>query len=411
MSDNRVDPSIVTPVGTPGFFATLFSPITRALAGPGVQGFGARLAARYLRKPFKLGGRVFAVTHADVRSVLERDLDFGIAAVNAKKIEEVNGGPFILGMDRSAALERERRALYTALAAVDMGRLRAEVETEVESRLGDVPAGGTLDIVGRYARPTAAHTAQRLFGIKGPDDSTFMEATRSIFGHTFLNLSDDAAIRDRGIAAGRMMQGWLAEEIARRRGAADFGEDLMGRLMQDGELDDAGIRRTLGGMLVGSVDTTATCVAKIVAVMRLEPNLQHKMRRDRDDLGRLYHWCLEALRVWSHNPLVLRQATSDTTLGGTSIRAGERIFAFTLAAMYDPGVFVDPRRLSADRDRSAYLHFGGGLHPCSGRVVNRFQIPLLVRGLVDRGISGIGRVQWAGGFPHRLLVKVGRDAA
>jgi cytochrome P450 len=411
MSDNRVDPSIVTPVGTPGFFATLLSPITRALAGPGVQGFGARLAARYLRKPFRLGDRVFAVTHADVRSVLERDLDFGIAAVNAKKIEEVNGGPFILGMDRSAALERERRALYTALAAVDMDRLKAGVEAEVESRLAPVEPGGALDVVGGYARPTAAHTAQRLFGISGPDDSTFMEATRSIFGHTFLNLSDDPAIRDRGIAAGRLMQGWLAEEIARRRGAAETGDDLMGALMQQGELDDAGIRRTLGGMLVGSVDTTATCVAKIVAVLRREPDLQHRMRRDRDDLGGLYNWCLEALRVWSHNPLVLRQATADTALGDLAIKAGERVFALTLPAMYDPEVFDEPRRLRGDRDRSAYLHFGGGLHPCSGGAVNRFQIPLLVRGLVDRGISGIGRVEWAGGFPHRLVVTLGRGAA
>lgn len=404
MSENRVDPSIVTPVRSPGLIGGL-------LAGPALQGFGARLAARFLRKPFRLGDRVFAVTHADVRSVLERDLDFGIAAVNAKKIEEVNGGPFILGMDRSATLERERRALYTALAAVDMDRLKAEVEAEVESRLGQVEAGGALDVVGAYARPTAAHTAQRLFGVTGPDDSTFMEATRSIFGHTFLNLSDDAAIRGRGIAAGRMMQGWLAEEIARRRAVAEFGDDLMGRLMQQGELDDVGVRRTLGGMLVGSVDTTATCVAKIVAVMRREPGLQHEMRRDRDDLSRLYNWCLEALRVWSHNPLVLRQATADTALGDLPIKAGERVFALTLPAMYDPEVFHEPRRLRGDRDRSAYLHFGGGLHPCSGRAVNRFQMPLLVRGLVDRGISGIGRVEWAGGFPHRLVVRLGREAA
>jgi cytochrome P450 len=404
MSDNRVDPSIVTPVKSPGFIGGL-------LGGPALQGLGARFAARFLRKPFRIGNRVFAVSHADVVDVLERDLDFGIAAVNAKKIEEVNGGPFILGMDRSAALERERRALYAALAQVDMQRLSAEVEAESRRLLDAVAPGGPIDVVGKYARPIAAHTAQRLFGITGPDDETFMEVTRSIFGHTFLNLSDDATIRDRGIAAGRLMQRWLADEIARRRGAAEFGDDLMGALMRGGELDDKGVRRTLGGMLVGSVDTTATCVAKIVAVLRREPSLQPQMRRDRDDLDRLYNWCLEALRVWSHNPLVLREARADTKLGGVEVKAGQRIFALTLPAMYDPAVFAEPRRLRPDRDRSAYLHFGGGLHPCSGRAVNRFQIPLLVRGLIDRGVSDIGSITWATGFPHRLAVRLGREAS
>ena len=410
MSDDRVDPSIVTPVGTSGFLATLFAPIGRALGGPTVQGFGARVAARYLRKPFRVGSRVFAVSHADVVAVLERDLDFGIAAVNARKIEEVNGGRFILGMDRSGALERERRALYSALSRVDMQRLKAGVEAEIAQRLDALQPGDSIDVVGGYARPIAAHRAQRLFGVTGPDDGTFMEVTRSIFGHTFLNLSDDEAIRDRGMRAGRLMQRWLAEEIARRRGAAEYGDDLMGALMRGGELDDEGVRRTLGGMLVGSVDTTASCVAKIVAVIRREPSLKLSMRRDRDDLDRLYNWCLEALRVWSHNPLVLREAAADTKIGETEVKAGERIFVFTLAAMYDPSVFVDPRRLRPDRRRSAYLHFGGGLHPCSGRALNRFQLPLLVRGLIDRDVGGIGRVGWAGGFPHRLEARLGRKA-
>ena len=395
MSDDRIDSSIVTPVKSAGFFAEL-------LGGPGVLGLAGRLGARYIAKPIRVGGRVIAARHADVSELLARDLDFGIAAVNAGKIEEVNGGAFILGMDRSAALERERRALYAALAAVDMDRLRQALITDINDRLELVEPGRTLDTVGSYARPIAARTAQRLFGVEGPDLKTFMEVTRSIFGHTFLNLGDDEQIRARGIRAGRMMQDWLAAEIARRRDAADPGDDLMGALIRQGELDDAAIRRNLGGMMVGSVDTTATCVAKILTVIRRKPDLQYKMRRDLGDAGRMYGWCLEALRVWPHNPIVMREAIGDTSLGGLAIKAGERVIAFTLAAMLDPSVFAEPARLRPDRDPAAYLHFGGGLHPCAGRAVNRFQIPLLVAGLVERGLGRIGRIQWAGAFPHRL---------
>ncbi len=400
MNGDQVDTSIVTPVRSAGFFAEL-------LGSPGALGLAGRLGARFIARPIRVGSRVVAARHADVRELLERDLDFGIAAINARKIEEVNGGPFILGMDRSARLERERRALYAALAAVDMDRLRQEVVTDISDRLGLVAPGRTIDVVGSYARPIAARTAQRLFGITAPDLRTFMEAARSIFGHTFLNLSDDAEIQARGIRAGRLMQAWLAAEIERRRGAGEFGEDLMGGLMRQSELDDEGVRRTLGGMLVGSIDTTATCVAKILIVMRRRPQLQYSMRRDLGDLDRMYGWCLEALRMWPHNPIVMREATSATKLGGLDIKAGERVIAFTQAAMLDASVFDEPRRLRPDRDRSAYFHFGGGLHPCAGRPVNRFQIPMLVAALVGRGVGRIGRVEWAGGFPHRLQVTLG----
>lgn len=405
MSEGGVPSSIATPARPPGFLA-------RLLAGPTLPGLAARIAARFApSKPVRFGKRVIAIRHAHVRELLERDLDFGIAAVNAGKIEEVNGGPFILGMDRSAALERERRALYAALAAVDLQRLSEGAEAEVATRLGAVPAGGTVDAVGAYARPVAAHTAQRLFGITGPDDSLFMEVARSIFAHTFLNLGDDQGAKQRGIEAGRLMQAWLAEEIARRRADAAPGDDLMGQLIRQDQLDDDAIRRALGGMMVGSIDTTATCVAKILAVTGREPGMQYRMRADLGDHERLYGWCLEALRKWPHNPILMREATSATRLSGRAIGQGERVIAWTEAAMLDPAVFPAPARLRPDRDRSAYLHFGGGLHPCSGRPVNRFQIPLLVGALVSRGLARIGPVRWAGPFPDRLDVTLREGSA
>ncbi len=403
MSGNEIDPTIVTPVKGPGFFGGL-------LSGPALPAFAARLGARLARrsgKPFRLGKRVIAARHADVRDLLDRDLDFGIAAVNAVKIGEVNEGPFVLGMDRSGVLETERRALYTSLAAVDMAALRQAVEAEIDQRLGAVPAGGVIDAVGGYARPIAAHTAQRLFGITGPNDGMFMEVVRSVFAHTFLNIGNDKKIRERAIRAGKYMGGWLADEIARRRGAAEFGDDMMGQLLSQGIVDDDGVRRTLGGMLVGSIDTTATCVAKIVTLAGRDRELRAGIEADLDDIDRLYAWCNEALRRWPHNPIVIRKASVDCSLAGFPIKAGEEIYAWTQAAMQDESVFPEPGRLSPDRDRAAYLHMGAGVHPCSGRPVNSFQIPLLVAGLVRRDLVRVGRIGWAGPFPNRLPVTLG----
>ena len=403
MGGDEVDTAIVTPARSPGFLATL-------LGGPAALGFGARVGARLARrmkKPLKLGKRIIAARHDHVTELLRRDLDFGIAAVNAVKIGEVNGGRFVLGMDRSEPLERERRALYDSLHAVDMAALRSGVEAEIEQRLAAIPAGGEIDVVGGYARPIAAHTAQRLFGITGPNDRMFMEVVRSVFAHTFLNIANDEAIRERAIRAGDYMGRWFAEEIGRRRAAGSFGDDMMGQLLRQGILDDEGIRRTLGGMLVGSIDTTATCVAKIVTMAARDQRLALGIGRDLGDLDRLHGWCNEALRRWPHNPVVLRKATTATSLAGRTVAAGGDVIAWTHAAMHDSSVFPEPERLRPDRDPAAYLHLGAGLHPCSGRPVNRFQIPLLVAALVRRDLIRLGRIRWAGPFPDRLPAMLG----
>jgi cytochrome P450 len=398
-------PGIATPRGGDGALSAL-------LRSRGFLSFGARLAwslTSLAGGPLRFGSNVIAVRHADVSAVLARDLDFLIAPINAARIEAVNG-PFVLGMDRGATLAKEHEALYSALRQVD----RTKLKEHVDERAGRTIAGatdGTLDVVGGYARPIAAGTARSLFGLTGQDDILFMDVARAVFAHTFLNLGGDKTIEARALKAAILMRRWFEQEIGRRRSSGQLGTDMMGALLKERLLDDDGARRTLGGMLVGSIDTTATAVAKIIAILGSDPKLREQMYADRNDSGKLSMWCLEALRLWPHNPLVLRQASVDTVLNGTDVKAGDRVVAYTQAAMLDPDVFPEPELLKPDRPLSSYLHYGGGLHPCAGRAINDFQITTLVGRLLERGIEKTGRIVWAGPFPDKLIVHFSRKRA
>lgn len=395
---------IATPPAAPGLLGRLLSgqilPATAAR-------LGARLAARK-GAPWRVGTTVIAARHHDVCEVLSRDLDFRIAPVNARRMEEVNG-PFVLGMDRDARLAHERGALYRALAAVDLDAIRVSVEEEAARLL---PASGVVDAIADYARPVASATARRLFGLTHVDDALFQEVARAIFGHTFLNLSGDAAMRDRAIRAAGLMRTWLTEEIARRRRDPDRtgAPDMMDGLLAEGALDADGVRRTLGGMIVGSVDTTATTVAKIILTVAGDARSLAAATADADDFARMRGWCWDSLRRWPHNPILLREAAVATSIGDTEVRVGDRVVAWTQAAMQDPSVFVDPDRLRPDREPGGYLHFGGMLHACAGRAVNAFQIPALVAGLLRRRVRRVGKIAWAGPFPAHLPVELGRPA-
>jgi cytochrome P450 len=386
------------------------------LSKPEVLAFAARVFAWFsnqFEKPLRIGNTVIVGRHVDAVEVLSRDLEFRIGPVNAAKIDAVNG-PFILGLDRGATLVRERAALYRALAKVDLGLhspLRGQIEGEAKGRIA--AAGEEIDVVGDYARPIAAVTAQALFGVSGMDQTLFMDVARALFGHIFLNIGDDKEIAARALRAAPYLRDWLLDEIKKRRASGTRAPDMMDALLHDPQIPDNDegndlIRRTLGGMLVGSIDTTATCIAKIITIIGQDKTLAAGIAADVDNFPRLHGWCWEALRRWPHNPVVLRSAAIDTQLAGVDIRANDRIFIYTQAAMLDTSVFPEPQVLNPARPLRPYLHFGGGVHPCAGRDVNAFQIPMLVGELVRRGIKSVGIIDWAGPFPDRLPVTFNR---
>lgn len=387
--------AIVTPPGKPSGLASLVTART-------LPYWAARIGIRLARTaggPFRLGSTVIAARHADVCEALSRDLDFVIRPNNAAKFDQI-GYHFILGMDRSAELIAERRALYAALASVDAASLQQSAAQDIAVRLKDA-AGGSVDIIEDYARPVAAATASRLLGVAPDDNASFMDAARAIFGNSFLNVSGDQAMTDRALAAAALLSDWFDAEIARRLAAKDPGDDMMGALLRSGASADC-TRRTLGGMLVGAIDTTATVVAKVMSVLVGDRTLLARASADRGDPARMWGWCNEALRRWPHGPIMVRKAARDTVLAGTEVKSGETVILWTEAAMLDPAAFPEPLALRPDRPHAAYLHLGGGLHPCAGRGVNAWQIPMLVSALLERHPTRLGKMRWAGPFPAHL---------
>lgn len=371
--------------------------------------FGARFAARYLPPTIGFRKNLLVLRWADVADVLARDGDFLIAPVNAQRIEAVNG-PFILGMDRSEALFAQRTAVYESMISADVAPIRHILENEPNELLTAAAAhDGKIDVVNGYARKVAGHVAAALFGIRGPSEADLLRVARAVFHETFLNLGGDEKVRNTGIAAGQELKTWIAAEREARLTNNELGTDVLGRLLEKeraGVLTDAQVAHVLAGLLVGSIDTTATAVSNIVVEILSDWALAENIRRDIDDRRRLYGWCWEALRRRPHNPLVIREAIEGATVAGEPVAAGTRVFAVTLSAMQDERVFDSPKTLDPDRPPHLYMHFGRGMHQCAGRDVNALQIPALIAALMRFNPSGHVRVKNAGPFPDQFFVRI-----
>jgi biflaviolin synthase len=79
-----------------------------------------------------------------------------------------------------------------------------------------------------------------------------------------------------------------------------------------------------------------------------------------------------------------RVALEDVVIQGVRIRAGDPVYVSYLAANRDPDVFPDPDRIDVDRDAGAHMAFGNGPHYCTGAVLCRMQIELLIDTLLER---------------------------
>jgi cytochrome P450 len=383
------------------------------LFGPGVQRLGARAAVAFGR-PFVFRKFVLVSRWPDVQSVLALDLPFRIQPINGPNFDTISG-PFVLGLDRCPQFALERRQMYESVARIDSQDLRARISREADRILDAAAAtSGRIDVAFGYAHPIAARTAAYLFGIPGPTEADLMRVCRALFHFSFLANPDETKVEARARRAAAEMRTWMTDEIARRRRDGVEMDDVLGRLLaiQDASgapLDAETVRRILVGLLVGSIDTTAPTVPRIVWVLASNPARLAEVERDVDDPQRMLGWCSEALRMWSAAPVVFRRSSRAVTIGGRAIGAGFKVAAFTQAAMFDRSVFPLPRRLDPARPRSGYITFGGGLHPCAGRGVNDVQLPELVSRLIARGIASVGRPRYVGPFIDELVVTFRRS--
>jgi cytochrome P450 len=79
-----------------------------------------------------------------------------------------------------------------------------------------------------------------------------------------------------------------------------------------------------------------------------------------------------------------RVARVDVELAGVKIRQGEGLFLSLASANRDEAVFSDPDSLDIDRDNSAQLAFGYGIHQCLGQVLARIELQVMFEVLLER---------------------------
>jgi cytochrome P450 len=394
-----------------------------------------RVAFKFAReyRPILVTPKATIVTrYDDVVEVLTRDGDFSVVPTYAAKMHATSGD-FFLGMDASPQHDREAGIVRKAISRTDLETIARIVSRECEARIAAAAAKtpGRLDVVDVLTRAVPAQVVAEFFGVPGPDAPTLKRWMRAIFWEIFLNPTNDSEVTAAASVASAELKSYLDQLIAERKAeiasGAPVGDDFLTRLLRmqadpETRLEDEAIRRNVGGVIVGAVDTISKSVAQSLNVLLDQPAWLERAHAaavsGNDKL--VYAIAFDALRFDPQNPILIRTALREVTIARgtdreTVIPAGTTVVAATLSAMFDPERFPSPDEIRTDRPDGNYLFFGDGLHVCFGQYVSRVEIPLILKHLyalphLRRAAGDEGEIAYEGPFPDHLFVEYGAEA-
>ncbi|MDI2034539.1 cytochrome P450 [Paenarthrobacter nitroguajacolicus] len=236
-------------------------------------------------------------------------------------------------------------------------------------------AHGRVDLVD-CVKELAGGVISRLLGV--PEDAPGRLADRELFD---LGSSISSLVRlgrptltERQVAKGKSAVAILAGPVRTAYRESD-PDTFPGRLRELGMSEDEAMGIISAFVMVGT-ETLVSFVPRLVALLADSGRLS-ELAGDRSAVPAAVN---EALRFTVPSPMMLRDAVADGAIGGTKVRAGDRILLSTIHAAKSLGGF-DPSQATPQQARQ--LWFGAGPHFCIGMPLAMAEINTTLDLLLD----------------------------
>ncbi|MDX2142161.1 MAG: cytochrome P450 [Rhodospirillaceae bacterium] len=210
----------------------------------------------------------------------------------------------------------------------------------------------------------------------------------------------------------KLLRGVVERMIEQRRASGQFGDDLLGILLEAAAQDSDGfmtrelLRDEVITLMLAGYESTATMVAWAIFFMSQHPEHLERLRTEADAVLAGQTPSFEHLKRLDYTKRVIqevgrlrpsiwwfaRTAVADDVIAGQKIAAGTMVLIsqyllHTLPSIWDDPERFDPERFLpenvAKRSRFAYLPFGAGPRVCIGSsfamMEMQFILPMIFR--------------------------------
>jgi cytochrome P450 len=172
-------------------------------------------------------------------------------------------------------------------------------------------------------------------------------------------------------------------EDRRREPGDDVMTGLATATFPDGTLPPVeDVMKIASNLFAAGQETTARLLGTALQTIGEDPELQQRLRHDRDLVPVFIE---ETLRLEPPINGTFRLSRTPTTVRDTAIPAGSTVMVLPAAANRDPREFERPDELRLDRENARqHIAFGHGIHTCAGAPLARAEATVSILCLLDR---------------------------
>jgi cytochrome P450 len=147
-----------------------------------------------------------------------------------------------------------------------------------------------------------------------------------------------------------------------------------------GEISMLEAKNMIIDFVAPSLDTTILATGQLLWSLGRRPDMWQRLRAEPDLIPTAV---IEAVRLASPVRGFTRHVATETMVGDTILRRGDRVAVLFAAANSDERHFYEPDQFTLDR-RGGNLGWGHGIHTCVGMQLAKLEMATLLRAMIPR---------------------------
>ncbi|MFI1711339.1 cytochrome P450 [Streptomyces griseoruber] len=261
-----------------------------------------------------------------------------------------------------------RRSMQPAFAARAMGRIAHSIRSVAKTLIAGAVERGEIDFVSDVAARVPLAAICDLLEVPVTDRARMLELTSLALGE---DGSPEQAIRARE-ARSDIMEYYSSLIASRRDGVGEDVLSLLGSALVGGRrLTDSEAFLNAYNLIIGGNETTRLSAAGGVLALADHPE-QWTLLRESEEV--IQTAAEEILRWTSPVAHIARIVSTDVSLGGVDMSAGDIVTLWQISANYDETVFPEPERFDVCRTPNKHISFGVGPHHCIGAALAKVEL-------------------------------------
>ena len=346
-------------------------------------------------------------THAETLAVLRDPLTFssvtgGERPFGGTLLQDLPIAGQVLNMMDDPRHARIRRLVSSGLTPRMIRRVQDDLRIRSRDLLDQIEPGVPFDFVVDVAAELPMQMICILLGVPDEERHWLFEAIEPSFDFGGSRKGEVARLSVSD--AGSRMYEYGSRLIAEKRAAPcdDMLSIVANAIVDDPDapsLSDLELYLFFSLLFSAGAETTRNAVAGGLLALAQHPDHYRRLREDPAVLPTAIE---EMVRWTTPSPSKRRTATRDITLGGHTVRAGQKVLVWEGSANRDESVFAHADEFDVGRKPNPHLGFGQGVHYCLGANLARLEMQVLFGEFLARysDVRLIGPVEWTRSNRH-----------